>query len=183
VESKDTKTYEVFIPANQLFSKDNWKLYKQTVGNGSEESVEMLRILQLVVTATASGTHVQKVEGDNGTSVTVANMSLSSGTYVINAKMWLSNAQTTKAHYVKCSLVVQDATGNIVDSDNTAGTVAAAQSSTIPGLTALPFVVANSFATPVTVTLNCQRMDSNAGSTSALDIKLTAADISAVVSE
>jgi len=120
---------------------------------------------------------------NNGTSVTLANMSLSSGTYVINAKMWLSNAQTTKAHYVKCSLVVQDAAGNIVDSDNTAGTVAAAQSSTIPGLTALPFVVANSFATPVTVTLNCQRMDSNAGSTSALDIKLTAADISAVVSQ
>ena len=70
VESKDTKTYEVFIPANQLFSKDNWKLYKQTVGNGSEESVEMLRLLQLVVTATASGTHVQKVEGDNGSRVT-----------------------------------------------------------------------------------------------------------------
>jgi len=70
VESKDTKTYDVFIPANQLFTKENWKLYKQSVGNGSEQSVEMLRLLQLVVTATASGTHVQKVEGDNGASAT-----------------------------------------------------------------------------------------------------------------
>jgi len=120
---------------------------------------------------------------NNGTSVTLANMALSSGTYVINAKMWLSNSQTTKAHYVKCSLVVQDASANIVDSDSTAVTVAAAQSSGIPGVNSLPFVVADSFTTPVTVTLNCQRMDSNTGSTSALDIKLTAAEISAIVSQ
>jgi hypothetical protein len=70
VESKDTKTYDVFIPTNQLFSKESWKLYKQTVGKGSAESVEMRRLLQLVVTATASGTHVRKVEGDNGTTAT-----------------------------------------------------------------------------------------------------------------
>ena len=120
---------------------------------------------------------------NTGASVTVANMALSSGTYVINAKMWLSNSQTMKAHYVKCSLVVQDASANIVDSDTTAVTVAAAQSSGIPGATALPFVVANTFTTSVTVTLNCQRMDTNTGSTSALDIKLTAAEISSVVSQ
>lgn len=70
VESKDTKNYDVFIPANQLFSKDNWKLYKQTVGNGSEESVQMLRLLQLVLTATASGTHIRNVEGENPLPVT-----------------------------------------------------------------------------------------------------------------
>jgi hypothetical protein len=61
VESKETKTFNAFIPTNQLFTKENWKLYKQTVGNGSSESVEMLRLLQLVLTATASGTHVQNV--------------------------------------------------------------------------------------------------------------------------
>ena len=120
---------------------------------------------------------------NNGTSVTLANMALSSGTYVINAKMWLSNSQTTKAHYVKCSLVVQDASANIVDSDSTTVTVVSAISSLIPGATALPFVVANSFNTAITVTLNCQRLDTNAGSTSAFDIKLTAGEISAVVSQ
>lgn len=70
VESKDTKTYDVFIPTNQLFSKETWKLYKQDVGKSSAEAIEMRRLLQLVVTATASGTHVSKVEGDNGTTAT-----------------------------------------------------------------------------------------------------------------
>ena len=120
---------------------------------------------------------------NTGATVTLANMALNGGTYLINAKMWLSNSQTAKTHYVKCSLVVQDASANIIDSDSTTVTVVSAASAGVPGATALPFVVANVFTAPVTVTLNCQRMDSNAGSTSAFDIKLTAAEISAVVSQ
>jgi hypothetical protein len=115
--------------------------------------------------------------------VTLTSINLAAGTYLINGKMWLSNTQVSKTHYVKCSLVVQDAGANILDSDSTTVTVVNAQASNIPGATALPFVVANAFATPVTVTLNCARLDTNTGSTSAFDIKLTAAEISAVVSQ
>ena len=54
-------------------------------------------------------------------------------------------------------------------------------SASIPGATALPFVIANSFPTAITVTLNCQRLDSNSGSTTAFDIKLTAAQVQTIV--
>ena len=120
---------------------------------------------------------------NTGATITLASTTLNSGTYMISAKMWLSNTQTAKTHYVKCSLVAQDASANILDSDSTSATVVSAISSSIPGTTALPFVIANSFNTAITVTLNCQRLDTNAGSTSAFDIKLTAGDISAVVSQ
>jgi len=120
---------------------------------------------------------------NTGATVTLASTNLNSGTYMISAKMWLSNTQTAKTHYVKCSLVAQDASANILDSDSTSATVVSAISSSIPGTTALPFVIANSFNTAITVTLNCQRLDTNAGSTSAFDIKLTAGEISAVVSQ
>src|SRR5439155_546376 len=100
-----------------------------------------------------------------GSSVTLTTVNLSAGTYLINAKMWLSNTQTSKTHYVKCSLVVQDTSAAIVDSDSTTVTVVSAVSPSIPGATALPFVIANSFPTAITVTLNCQRLDSSTGST------------------
>src|SRR5262249_49044528 len=90
---------------------------------------------------------------NTGAAGTLASMNLNAGTYLIDAKMWLSNSQVNKIHYVKCSLVAQDTGGAIVDSDSTTVTVTSAQS-TIPGATALPFVVANVFPTPVTITLN-----------------------------
>ena len=120
---------------------------------------------------------------NTGATVTVATINLQAGTYLINAKMWLSNTQTAKTHYVKCSLVVQDAVPNILDSDSTTVTVVSAQASGIPGASALPFVVANVFPTPVTVTLNCVRLDTNTGSTSAFDIKLTASEISTIITQ
>jgi len=119
---------------------------------------------------------------NTGTAVTLASMVLNAGTYLIDAKMWLSNSQVAKPHYVKCSLVAQDTGGAIVDSDSTTVTVPTGQS-TISGTTALPFVVANVFSTPVTITLNCLRLDTNAGTTSAFDIKLTAAVVSNIVTQ
>jgi len=121
---------------------------------------------------------------NTGASVTLASMALNEGTYLVDAKMWLSNAQTAtaKAHYVKCSLVAQDTGGTIVDSDSTTVTVVTGQAG-ISGATALPFVVANVFPTPVTITLNCMRLDTNPGSTSAFDIKLTAAVVSTIVTQ
>ena len=118
---------------------------------------------------------------NTGASVTLTSVNLSSGTYLINAKMWLSNTQTAKTHYVKCSLVAQDTSANVVDSDSTTVTVVSAISSSIPGATALPFVIANTFPTSITVSLNCQRLDTNSGTTSAFDIKLTASQVSTVV--
>ena len=120
---------------------------------------------------------------NTGASVTLATVNLSSGTYLINAKMWLSNTQTSKTHYVKCSLVAQDTASAIVDSDSTTVTVVSAVSGSIPGATALPFTIANTFPTAITVTLNCQRLDSNTGSTSALDIRLTAAQVTTIVTQ
>ena len=120
---------------------------------------------------------------NTGASVTLATVNLSSGTYLINAKMWLSNTQTSKTHYVKCSLVVQDTASAIVDSDSTTVTVVSAVSASIPGATALPFAIANTFPTSITVTLNCQRLDNNSGSTSALDIRLTAAQVTTIVTQ
>jgi hypothetical protein len=70
VESKDTKTYCVFIPTNQLFSKETWKLYKQKTRDGSAEALEMRKFLQLVLTVTASGIHIQQADNDTGNSVT-----------------------------------------------------------------------------------------------------------------
>src|SRR5262249_33319623 len=120
---------------------------------------------------------------NSGATVTLATVNLQAGTYLINAKMWLSNTQTAKTHYVKCSLVVQDTSNAVVESDTTTVTVASAQGVGIPGATALPFVVANAFPTPVTATLNCLRLDSNAGSTSAFDIKLTASEVTTIVTQ
>jgi len=59
--------------------------------------------------------------------------------------------------------------------------IGAAQSSSIPGAVTLPFVIANVFPNPITVTLNCLRLDRNSGSTSAFDIKVTASQISTIV--
>jgi hypothetical protein len=121
---------------------------------------------------------------NTGASVTLTTVNLRGGTYLINAKMWLSNSQTSKTHYVRCSLLAQDAGGNIIDSDSTTATVVSAQSgSSIPGATALPFVIANVFPNPITVTLNCIRLDRNTGSTSAFDIKVTASQVSTLVTQ
>jgi len=120
---------------------------------------------------------------NTGASVTLSTVNLSSGTYLINAKMWLSNGQTNKTHYVRCSLLAQDVSGNIVDSDSTTATVVPAQGSGIPGATTLPFVIANVFPNPITVTLNCVRLDGNSGSTSAFDIKVTASQVSTLVTQ
>ena len=70
VESKDSKTYCIFIPTNQLFYKDTWKLYKQKTRDSSPEAMEMRRFFQLVLTVTASGIHIQQATGDNGSNVT-----------------------------------------------------------------------------------------------------------------
>ena len=55
-----------------------------------------------------------------------------------------------------------------------------AQSSSIPGAVTLPFVIANVFPNPITVTLNCVRLDTNSGKTLAFDIKVTASQVSTI---
>lgn len=70
VETKDTKTYCVFISSNQLFSKETWKLYKQKTRDGSPEALELRRVLQLVLTVTASGIHIQQAPGGEDQPVT-----------------------------------------------------------------------------------------------------------------
>lgn len=120
---------------------------------------------------------------NTGAAVTLGSFSLNAGTYLINAKMWLANAATVgppKPHYVQCSLVAQSADNTILDYDSNQVTVSTAQTGNIPGASALSFVIANSFNVPVTVTLNCKRLESNPGATSAFDIKLTAAAVDSV---
>ena len=69
VENKDSKTYCIFIPTNQLFSKETWKLYKQSTKDSSTEALKLRQFLQLVLTVTASGIHIQQATGDPGTNV------------------------------------------------------------------------------------------------------------------
>src|SRR5438094_8149045 len=68
---------------------------------------------------------------NTGATITLGSTTLNSGTYMISAKMWLSNTQTAKTHYVKCSLVAQDESANILDSDSTSATVVYAINSSI----------------------------------------------------
>jgi hypothetical protein len=70
LESKDSKTYCIFIPTNQLFAKETWKLYKQKPKDSSPEALELRRFLQLVLTVTASGVHIQQAAGSSETNVT-----------------------------------------------------------------------------------------------------------------
>lgn len=69
VENKDSKMYCIFIPTNQLFSKETWKLYKQSTKDSSTEALKLRQFLQLVLTVTASGIHIQQATGDTGTNV------------------------------------------------------------------------------------------------------------------
>ena len=120
---------------------------------------------------------------NTGDPVTLGTFTIEPGTYLINAKMWLANAQLTSSprpHYLRCSLVAIDPNNNLVDSDTNQVTVAIAMNTATPGATVTSFVIANSFDQQMTVTLNCLRLDNNAGSTSAYNIKLTAAAVDSI---
>jgi len=121
----------------------------------------------------------------NGSTVTVASAVLDAGTYVINAKMWLGNPNVgaSKAHYVKCSMTVVNSANFLLDADTTEVTISPASSASIPGASSMVFLIAGVYTEPVAVTVNCQRLDSNAQSTSVYDIKLTAAAVSQIVAQ
>lgn len=66
VENKEAKTYSVFLPVNQLFTKENWDAYrhggfdkKERAKN--EAALELVRIMQLTLTAKVSGIAIQPV--------------------------------------------------------------------------------------------------------------------------
>src|SRR5262249_29925501 len=119
----------------------------------------------------------------NGTSVTVASAVLDVGTYLINAKMWLGNPNVgaSKAHYVRCTMVVMNSANVMLDADTAQVTVSPASSASIPGASSMAFLIAGTYDEPIAVTLNCQRLDANSLNTSAYDIKLTAAAVSQIV--
>ena len=59
VETKDAKTYCVFLPANQFLNKTNWDLYKKKMSKGTDEALELRRVMQLVLTVSVSGVAIE----------------------------------------------------------------------------------------------------------------------------
>ncbi len=62
IERRETKAFDIFIPTDQLFSKETWKMYKQGPGKSSKEAAEMRRVMQLVLTVRARGLHIESAE-------------------------------------------------------------------------------------------------------------------------
>jgi hypothetical protein len=59
LETKDAKTYCVFLPANQFLNKTNWDLYKKKMSKGTDEALELRRVMQLVLTVSVSGVAIE----------------------------------------------------------------------------------------------------------------------------
>lgn len=67
IESKQAKTFNVFIPTDRFFYKDTWKLYKQPPRKESIEAFEFRRLMQFFVIASVYGVHIEsKVGGGEG---------------------------------------------------------------------------------------------------------------------
>jgi len=115
--------------------------------------------------------------------VEVASFTLTPGTYLVNAKLWLQNLNTSavsKPQSVACTLNVTDPSGpTVLDSDTSQATVHVSQGG-VGGAECLSFIVANTFSVETTVSLNCQRLDTNPGDTGAMNIKITALSASSV---
>jgi hypothetical protein len=45
IDSRQSKSFDIFIPSDKLFSKETWKLYKQSTGKTSVEALELRRLL------------------------------------------------------------------------------------------------------------------------------------------
>ncbi len=115
---------------------------------------------------------------NDGSEVTVGSYPLDAGTYLISGKMLFSNG-SSKAHSVKCTLYMMDASSNVLDYDMSAISVPSATGN-ISGAAGASFMIAHSFSVPVAVTFHCQRLDGNAGSTSVFNIKLAVATVDPV---
>jgi len=115
---------------------------------------------------------------NDGSEVTVGSYPLDAGTYLISGKMLFSNG-SSKAHSVKCTLYMMDASSNVLDYDMSAISVPSG-TGTISGAAGASFMIAHSFSVPVAVTFHCQRLDGNAGSTSVFNIKLAVATVDPV---
>jgi hypothetical protein len=111
-------------------------------------------------------------------------LALPPGTYAISAKVWANNERAdsadvnvAKLHYVRCSLVATLAnSGTVVDADTTQLTILPTMSSSA-GAASASFSLAGSFAEAATVTLRCERLDSNSGNTSFFDARITALQV------
>ncbi|MBV8855690.1 MAG: hypothetical protein JOZ02_01900 [Acidobacteria bacterium] len=58
VDSRQSKSFDIFVPTDQLFSKETWKLYRQSTRKAKPEALELRRMLQLVMTVQAKGVHI-----------------------------------------------------------------------------------------------------------------------------
>lgn len=63
IESQRSEIFNIFIPTDRFFSNDSWKLYKTSTRKMSSESLELKRILQLTLMASAYGVYI-KPEGE-----------------------------------------------------------------------------------------------------------------------
>ena len=115
---------------------------------------------------------------NDGSDVTLGSYALEAGTYLISGKVLFSNG-SSKAHSVRCTLYTIDASNTVLDSDMTAISVPSGTGSA-SGAAAASFMVAHSFSVPVAVTVHCQRLDSNAGSTSVFNVKLAVVTVDPV---
>ena len=64
IDSRQSKTFDIFIPSDQLFSKATWKLYTQSTRKASPDALELRRLLQLVMTVQAQGVHIQSADNE-----------------------------------------------------------------------------------------------------------------------
>lgn len=111
-------------------------------------------------------------------------LTLPPGTYAISAKVWMKNEHTDSGdvnvphlHYVRCSLVATlTNSATVVDADTTQVTILPTMASSA-GAAAASFNLAGTFGGTTTVTLRCNRLDSNSGNTSFFDARITALQI------
>lgn len=69
IPNNSSKIVNIFIPAERVFYKETWKLFKESAKNSSKKSYRLHRLMEAVVTASVSGIKIpadaERVTTDN----------------------------------------------------------------------------------------------------------------------
>lgn len=55
IKSKESKTFNMFIPTDRIFYKDSWKEYKRSVSKSQKATLQLKAVLDLILLSSASG--------------------------------------------------------------------------------------------------------------------------------
>jgi len=55
IQPNSSQTFLIFIPAEQIFTRDTWKLYTSTAQTNTQQALEFKRAMQLYATVVVHG--------------------------------------------------------------------------------------------------------------------------------